>query len=51
VVTGQNPAHHDIRVSDIHEGIALVERHGGKTNGRLGEDDAQRIGRITALRP
>jgi predicted enzyme related to lactoylglutathione lyase len=39
VTTGQNPTHYDIYVPDIHAAIELVEKHGGKTNQRLGEDE------------
>ena len=35
----KNPTHSDIYVSDLEEGIALVEEFGGRTNGQLGEDD------------
>ena len=35
----KNPTHYDIFVSDLEEGIARVERSGGRTNGQLGEDD------------
>lgn len=37
-----NPTHFDIYVDDLEEGIRLVEAHGGKTNGQLGEDDTTR---------
>lgn len=40
--TGENPTHYDIYIPNIEKGIALVEKHGGKTNGRLGEDDHER---------
>lgn len=39
VEPGRNPTHYDVYVSDLEEGIARVERHGGRTNERLGEDD------------
>lgn len=39
VTVGQNPTHYDVYVSDIHEGIDLVKRHGGRTNEQLGEDE------------
>ncbi len=35
----QNRMQYDLYVSDLDEAIALVEQHGGRTNGRLGEDD------------
>ena len=35
----KNPTHYDIYVDDLQAGIDLVEKHGGKTNGQLGEDD------------
>ena len=39
VTTGQSPVHYDIYVPDLHAAIALVEKHGGRTNERLGEDE------------
>ena len=42
VEAGQNPTHYDVYVSDLEAGIERVERHGGRTNGRLGEDDHER---------
>jgi predicted enzyme related to lactoylglutathione lyase len=35
----ENKVHFDIYVKDIHRIVALAEKHGGKTNGRLMEDD------------
>jgi predicted enzyme related to lactoylglutathione lyase len=46
VLTGvtdpKNPTHYDVYTSSIEEGIELVEKHGGRTNGHLGEDDFTR---------
>jgi predicted enzyme related to lactoylglutathione lyase len=42
VQAGQNPVHFDIYVDDLDEAIARVERHGGRTNGHLGEDEEVR---------
>ncbi|NUN48535.1 MAG: hypothetical protein HUU15_06880 [Candidatus Brocadiae bacterium] len=42
ITAPQNPTHYDIYVPDINAVIALVEKHGGRTNGRLGESDTER---------
>ncbi|PCJ62483.1 MAG: hypothetical protein COA79_02955 [Planctomycetota bacterium] len=39
VKDGQNPMHYDIFVPDLEKSIELVEKHNGKTNEQLGEDD------------
>ena len=38
----KNPTHYDIYVDSLEEGIVLVEKNGGRTNGQLGEDDHTR---------
>lgn len=38
----KNPTHYDVYVSNLEEGIELAEKHGGKTNGKLGESDTER---------
>lgn len=40
--TGKNPAHYDLFTPDLEAGIALVEAHGGTTNGNFGEDECER---------
>ncbi len=36
---GQNPMHYDIFVPDIQAVIELATKHGGRTNGKIGEDE------------
>ena len=42
VTAKQNRMQYDVVVSDLDEAIGLVEAHGGRTNGRIGEDDRMR---------